>query len=195
MAKQFFTNGTGSQQTLTPSQNEKVAIYDTVADAEADLTNLEEGQVVATPDTGDELAQPVDTVASGNMHAVTSNAVYNSFLDTRFKFYGGFIVNSDVCSDSDLYSLCAVLGNTRLIFLTGWVLVKAGTYTSGTKIFDLPANAMINQYVYGYGLTSVTPTTYQLYVENGSKEVIFNANITLPTMYIQFNQIIVTYLS
>lgn len=83
MAKQFFTNGTGSQQTLTPSQNEKVAIYDTVADAEADLANLEEGQIVATPDTGDELAQPVDTVASGNMHAITSNAVYASELAIR----------------------------------------------------------------------------------------------------------------
>lgn len=77
MAKQFFTNGTGSQQTLTGSQDEKVAVYQTVADAEADLANLEAGQIVATPDTGDELAQPVDEVTSGNMHAVTSNAVDN----------------------------------------------------------------------------------------------------------------------
>ena len=77
MAKQFFTNGTGSQQTLTGSQDEKVAVYQTVADAEADLANLEAGQIVATPDTGDELAQPVDEVTSGSMHAVTSNAVDN----------------------------------------------------------------------------------------------------------------------
>ena len=81
MAKQFFTNGTGSQQTLTPSQNEKVAIYDTIAEAEADLANLEAGQIVATPDTGDELAQPVDTVTSGDMHSVTSNAVNSAIED------------------------------------------------------------------------------------------------------------------
>lgn len=81
MAKQFFTNGTGAQQTLTPSQNEKVAIYDTVAEAEADLANLEAGQIIATPDTGDELSQPVDEVTSGNMHAVTSNAVAGALSD------------------------------------------------------------------------------------------------------------------
>ena len=78
MAKTFYTNGTGSQQTLTPSQNEKVAVYDTIADAEADLANLEAGQIVATPDTGDENAQPVDVIQAGNMHAVTSNAVATS---------------------------------------------------------------------------------------------------------------------
>ena len=79
MAKTFYTSGTGSQQTLTGSQNEKVAVYQTLADAEADLANLEAGQIVATPDTGDELAQPVDVVGSGNMHAVTSNAVFDTY--------------------------------------------------------------------------------------------------------------------
>ena len=107
MAKQFYTNGTGAQQTLTPSQNEKVAVYDTVADAEADLANLEEGQLVATPDTGDELAQPVNTVEADNMHAVTSNAVAESFKVvsdngwTIFKIgtkYIGFIARSEGAS-------------------------------------------------------------------------------------------------
>lgn len=75
MAKQFYTNGTGNQQTLHSAQNEKVPIYESIADVEADLANLAEGQIVATPDTGDELSQPVDTIESGNLHAVTSNAV------------------------------------------------------------------------------------------------------------------------
>jgi hypothetical protein len=78
MARQFFTEGTGNQQTLTPSQNEKVAVYDTVADAEADLANLTVGQIVATKDTGDELAQPVDVVEEGNLHAASSDAVFQS---------------------------------------------------------------------------------------------------------------------
>lgn len=76
--KSYVTSGTGSQQTLTGSQDEKVAVYQTLADAEADLANLEAGQIVATPDTGDEDAQPVNVVESGNMHAVTSNAVAES---------------------------------------------------------------------------------------------------------------------
>ena len=77
--KSYVTSGTGSQQTLTGSQDEKVAVYQTVADAEADLANLEAGQIVATPDTGDENAQPVDAVTDGDMHAVTSNAVFDTY--------------------------------------------------------------------------------------------------------------------
>lgn len=54
-----------------------IEVYDTVQDAVDDLPNLSEGQYVATKDTGSELSAPVDTVQSGNMHAVTSNAVAN----------------------------------------------------------------------------------------------------------------------
>lgn len=73
--KTFTTSGTGSQQTLSELETDKLPLYNSLADAEADLANLEENQIVATKDTGDELAQPVDTVEAGNLHAVTSNAV------------------------------------------------------------------------------------------------------------------------
>ena len=76
--KTFSTSGTGNQQTLSEIESDKMPIYDSVADAESDLANLEEGQIVATKDTGTELSQPVDTVQSGNLHAVTSNAVAES---------------------------------------------------------------------------------------------------------------------
>jgi hypothetical protein len=74
--KTFSTSGTGNQQTLSPIESNKIPIYDSVADVEADLANLEEGQLVATPDTGDELSQPVDVVEEGNLHAVSSDAVH-----------------------------------------------------------------------------------------------------------------------
>ena len=83
MAKTFVTNGTGSQQTLSPIQNEKIPIYATRADAEADLSNLAENQIVATKDLGYNVAVPVDVIENGNMHAVTSNAVYNALLPTN----------------------------------------------------------------------------------------------------------------
>ena len=75
--KQFIVDRhtTPSTPSMDEVPNEKIPIYDNLADAEADLANLEEGQIVATPDTGDELSQPVDEVESGNLHAVTSNAV------------------------------------------------------------------------------------------------------------------------
>ena len=74
--KTFTTSGTGSQQTLSEIETDKIPVYDSVADAESDLANLSVGQIGTTKDTGTELSQPVDVVQSGNLHAVTSNAVF-----------------------------------------------------------------------------------------------------------------------
>ena len=68
-----------SNPSLISVPSEKIPVYDTKDDAEADLANLTVGQFVATKDTGDELAIPVDSVQSGNLHAVTSNAVAQKF--------------------------------------------------------------------------------------------------------------------
>lgn len=83
--KTFSTNGTGSQQTLSEIESDKMPIYNTMADAEADLANLEEGQLGATNDIGDELSQPVDVVEEDNLHAVTSNAVAGAIQDSKVK--------------------------------------------------------------------------------------------------------------
>lgn len=76
--KTFSTNGTGSQQTLSEIESDKIPVYETKEAAEADLANLSDGQIIATKDEGNENAKPVDVVESGNMHAVTSNAVAKS---------------------------------------------------------------------------------------------------------------------
>jgi hypothetical protein len=80
MAKTFITSGTGASQTLDAIQNEKVPVYNTRADAEADLANLEEGQIVATKDTG-ATEKVVDVVEDGNMNPVTSNGVFDFAFD------------------------------------------------------------------------------------------------------------------
>lgn len=46
--KTFVTSGTGSQQSLQNIHNEKVPVYDSISDAQSDLANLEEGQIIAT---------------------------------------------------------------------------------------------------------------------------------------------------
>ena len=70
-----------SNPSLISVPSEKIPVYDTKDDAEADLANLTVGQIIATKDTGDELAIPVDSVQSGNLHAVTSNAVFNAIKE------------------------------------------------------------------------------------------------------------------
>ena len=73
--KTFRTVGSGSTQTIEPIENNKIPVYETKTAAEADLANLEVGQIIATKDEGNEMFNPVDVVQDGNMHAVTSNAV------------------------------------------------------------------------------------------------------------------------
>lgn len=76
--KQFIVDRhtTPNTPTLEQVPTEKIPVYDDIDAAAADLANLAENQIIATHDTGSELSAPVDTVQSGNMHAVTSNAVF-----------------------------------------------------------------------------------------------------------------------
>ena len=76
--KTFRTVGSGASQTLEKIENNKIPVYETKEAAEADIVNLSDGQLIATKDEGNENAKPVDVVESGNMHAVTSNAVADS---------------------------------------------------------------------------------------------------------------------
>lgn len=65
-----------------------IPVYPTKADVEADLANLEVGQFALTEEG--ELFSTTDTVASGNMHPVTSNAVSNALsYSTTEQLTGG----------------------------------------------------------------------------------------------------------
>lgn len=126
--KTFTTSGTGSQQTLSELETDKLPLYNSLADAEADLANLEEGQIVATKDTGDELAQPVNTVQAGNLHAVTSNAVYNMAEKiTDYTVGNGYTFNGTVVK----------IG--KIVFIDGKVSNSIHS-NSGNILSNLPVN-------------------------------------------------------
>lgn len=63
--------------TMKVTQDDKIPVYDSLADAQADIANLEEGQIGLTEDTG-ATEKVVDVVQDGNMNPVTSNAVYDN---------------------------------------------------------------------------------------------------------------------
>lgn len=75
-----------------------IEVYDTVQDAIDDLPNLKVDQYIATKDTGSELSAPVDTVQSGNMHAITSNAVAESLgrINVLSEFAYFVALNTDI---------------------------------------------------------------------------------------------------
>lgn len=122
--KTFSTSGTGNQQTLSEIESDKIPIYDSITDAEADLSNLTEGQIGATKDEGSELSAPVDVVESGNLHAVSSNAVAeqtvrNTYMDC-FHFDGNrtqaqlyeLLTSKGIINDTDNTTIC-VVGNVN----------------------------------------------------------------------------------
>lgn len=77
----------------------EIPLYETKAAAEADIANLSDGQIIATKDEGNENAKPVDVVESGNMHAVTSNAVAN-FALAKSKIRTGIVYGGSANNDN-----------------------------------------------------------------------------------------------
>lgn len=86
MAKQFLANRNGQTPTLEQVPNEVIKIYDSKADADLDLANIEENEIIATKAGESEgVVEVVDTVEENNPNAVSSGAVYDSCL--RFPDY------------------------------------------------------------------------------------------------------------
>lgn len=132
-----------------------IDVYDTLQDAVDDLPNLAEGQLIATEDTGAELAQPVDVVESGNLHAVTSNAVA-LFLSGYLRFETveseSFTINANSPLDITVtipqingYSIGIVFyyrnQNSNALY-SGKYIITIGT-TSGTVWLYNPTNVSI----------------------------------------------------
>lgn len=138
--KTFATNGTGSQQTLTELDSEKIPVYEDLADAESDLANLAENQIIATHDTGSELSAPVDVVQSGNMHAVTSNAVAgifgNAIDNTKFALSttGGTNVTAQ-CTGLLYVQFEKADASTTMIYEDDTVLFGSDLYISGLAYY------------------------------------------------------------
>lgn len=150
--KTFTTSGTGSQQTLSPIETDKIPVYDSVTDAEADLANLEEGQLLTTKDTGSELSAPVDVVQSGNLHAVTSNAVAEAIslkaIESAFNVQDSDTKNLTLPSN---YQFLVIVACTPYYAFTDIIpkdyITSNGKYVSyhsdpsGTQVFEYEINS------------------------------------------------------
>ena len=156
--KTFRTTGTGNEQTLSEIESDKIPIYPSVQDIEDDLANLEEGQIVATPDTGNEVAQPVDVVEKDNLHAVTSNAVSESLsYSTTEQKTGGYWIDGkpiyrQVFMTTTLFSVGTSWVNTNFylpncdFLIEGKILRDNTTYPAvigGTVNIDIANNYRI----------------------------------------------------
>ena len=141
MSKTFRTVGSGSTQTLEPIENNKIPVYETKTAAETDLTNLSVGQIIATKDEGNELPNPVDVVESGNMHAVTSNAVAEVTSNHNGIFRGKCLNGSK----STMYPILPI-GNTKNL--------PGGGYTIEQVVANISAGNFDDIYIGDYFIDS-----------------------------------------
>jgi len=134
MAKQFYTTGEGSSQTLNQINNEVIKIYTDKAAADLDLANIEENEIVATKAGESEgVVEIVDTVEEDNPNAVSSGAVYDYIkgVDYDLPITGSQITSGSVKATK--------IG--RMVFLS-WLNIVAGTSVNvggnRTVIANLP---------------------------------------------------------
>lgn len=95
------------------SSGSGITIYPTQAQAEADLPNLSEGQIIATELGGDGV---VDAVQSGNLRAVTSNAVATALsYSTSEQFTGSYWIDGKPKYSKTI--VCGALPNNNTKFV------------------------------------------------------------------------------
>lgn len=92
--KQFIANRGGQTPLLEEVPNEKIKIYDSKADADLDLANIEENEIIATKAGESEgVVEVVDTVEEDNPNAVSSGAVY-TYIKGVVQNYFSYTSNS-----------------------------------------------------------------------------------------------------
>ena len=149
MAKEFYTSGIGSAQTLNPSDESKIKIYPTEADLDADLANLEEDEIVATDEDNNPASStqyPVDIVQDGNMNAVTSNAVYNTVYEkcSRFPDYSQLlqlgITDAGYKASEDCYVVFS--------YVTTAASANIALYIDGNDVLNVDSTVMGSTRIY-----------------------------------------------
>lgn len=165
MAKTYITSGTGASQTLDAIQNEKVPVYDSKADAESDIANIEENGIVFTKDTGAS-EKVVDVVEDGNMNPVTSNAVADVMsgkLNTK-EGIGNTIAdafdNADIQKDSvRMYGICGYI-STNLIPAMGTATVGMYNLNNGGPTFCCIVQKQTDDYYSVFAFSYSTGAMY-----------------------------------
>ena len=147
--KTFRTVGSGSTQTLEKIENNKIPVYETKAAAEADIANLSDGQLIATKDEGNENAKPVDVVEKGNMHAVTSNAVFDYVNNVD-------VINPTINTDSNYKVLeIKVIKTGNLVSIAGIITINSQlesvTVATGLPIPLITKLVEYDNYFYLFG--------------------------------------------
>lgn len=162
MSKQFIVDRytTPGTPALDPVATAKVPVYDTEADLDADLANIPDGQLASWVEEGANLSVPVDEVKSGDMHAVTSNAVYESQklgdIETISLPYTAtqrciVYLNGNPQSQSNAYAGFIVTdSNNNTVNIT---FSSTNGWQQGTSVMLEKGDTLTQDFLYNYSLT------------------------------------------
>ena len=142
--KTFVTQGTGAAQTLNNTDDDIIPVYDSLVDAEVDLSNIEEGQIIATNDAisskdmEDAIKADLDEYAASLIQSY--GQVVGSYLtmeDNSVTPQGYLLADGSVFDETKYPLLYAYLGNTNILPDIGDKLdyenAEALTYNSNTS--------------------------------------------------------------
>lgn len=170
MAKTFRTSGAGSQQTLHEIEDEKIPVYDTTADAEADLANLAEEQIVATKDAGGDEQTLIEYV-DGRLETTEVNvSVSISGLTCKARKSGNTVTVVFIPAGSDVtipYASTATIGTLP----EGYRPVRVEEFTIGARVVSSTENVA----VYPPRVTFGTDGNISVRAWNPSADIVLNS--------------------
>ena len=172
--KTFRTVGSGSTQTIEPIENNKIPVYETKTAAENDLANLEVGQIIATNDEGNELLNPVDVVEDGNMHAVTSNAVFDYVNNVE-------VIEPTINTDSKYTVLeIKVIKTGNVVSIAGIVTINAQlesvTVATGLPVPLITKLVVYDNFVFLYGQRGTNSAGQAAKIDKNGNLLVYTTN-------------------
>lgn len=128
MAKIYYTNGTGLQQTLTPANKSNIPIYANKTAMEADASNIPDGAIVFTKSDHDDVI--------GEMKAYIRNQnVLSDFEDVTISTDS----NNPTVMDKDGELILGKNGVwNHLIFINGLIIGTSNPTSSGIYCPPIP---------------------------------------------------------
>ena len=113
---------------------------------------------------------------SGGGHDGTSGEGAKFYSDLGI-LQGIFTDVADIVSDSNLYY--EKIG-PHLLYITGWIEIKPGTYNASYQIFKMDEyKAKINTMLHAIDVTKLTSPVYPIYVANDTGIASLKLNQTL----------------
>lgn len=152
--KTFRTTGTGSEQTISEIESDKIPLYPTEQDLLDDLANLEVGQIAGTVDPAESeligvLIQKIQALESDDVYSTDEVKTNKKWVDGKpiyRKCYNGTVAGSQTVleNSNDIETLISVSGS---VYKANWGCYNIGSYSTNEAYGGIFINLVNNSKV------------------------------------------------